>query len=130
MLALVRCSVLVLTLSVGCWHNTGNETAIVNGVPDESEPPPTREKGATCGEVAENVRRIVAESPKERLAKRADQIARVVVERCGADTWGMELRRCLAGAKNLDDSDGCEKLATPEQNDAFENEIEMMENAD
>lgn len=115
-------------LAAGCWRNTGSETAIVNGVPEESAP--AREKGATCEEVGDNVRRIVATSPSESLAKRSDQIARVVIDRCGADGWSMELRRCLTGAKTLDDSDGCEKLATPAQNDALEREIEMMENAD
>ncbi len=121
---------LLLSLVAACWRNTGNETAVVNGIPEESQPAPRRDKGATCGEVGENVRRIVSTAPDESLAKRADQIARVVIERCGADRWSMELRRCLTGAKTLDDSDGCERLATPEQQDALEHEIEMMENAD
>jgi hypothetical protein len=120
---------LVLVLLVGCWRNTGNETT-PEPEPDPTVEVPRRDKGASCGAVGENVRRIVGTSPDDSLAKRADQIARVVVDRCAIDTWSMELRRCLAGAKTLDDSDGCEKLATPAQQDALEHEIEMMENAD
>jgi len=117
----------VLMIVCGCWR--GGETSTT---PPNEEPTvrASRPQGAPCEEVADHVREVLGASEDEPLRLRADQLRGVIVRRCAADNWSMELRRCLAGAANIDDTDGCEKLATQEQQDALEHDVELTENAD
>lgn len=120
--------VIALVLLVGCWR--GGDTTTPEPIEnDETAQAAARDKGASCGEVAANARLLIEHGTDERLKTRAAQIEMVVARRCGEDGWSMELRRCIAGAKTLDDTDGCEKLATKEQSDKLEHDIEMEENA-
>jgi hypothetical protein len=89
-----------------------------------------RVRGASCEEVAAHSREILRAGTDENLSRRADQIANVIITRCTAAAWSIELRRCLAGAKTVDDTDGCESLATEAQQEALERDVELMEDAD
>ena len=118
---------LMLLALCGCWR--GGETTETTPAGETSVAAP-REQGASCSEAADNVRSILTASAVEDLRSRADQIRTAMIRRCAQDKWSMELRRCLTGAPTLDATDGCEQLATPEQQAALEQEVKLMENAD
>ena len=50
----------------------------------------------------------------------------VVMRRCEADAWSMELRRCVAGSKTVEEATACDKLSTKRQRDAFAKDLEVM----
>jgi hypothetical protein len=102
---------------VACWRGGGGET-------EAEEPVRPRQKGASCAEVARNVHDIVAHAQDKELAKRATGLAELVERRCEADGWSMELRRCVAGAKTVEEASACDKLSTKEQRDAFAQDLE------
>ena len=85
-----------------------------------------RVKGATCEEAGLNVLDVVLHAEDPELAKRAIALRGVVEHRCAKDSWSMELRRCVAGAKKVDDARLCDKLASQTQRDAFAHEVEVM----
>jgi hypothetical protein len=76
-----------------------------------------------------SIARTTSSSPLDRandkqLAARAKVLAELVDRRCTADAWSIELRRCVAGAKTVDEATTCDKLATPEQRSAFADDLE------
>ncbi len=100
-----------------------------------AEPKPTTAVPVTgdisCEGVAAHSRSLMlAVGGDEKLRVRAEQIAKIVVRRCNADGWSMELRGCLASAKTPDDTEGCEDFATEAQEDALEKETELLEGDD
>jgi len=107
-----------LVLVCGCWRGSGE--------PEAEEPAPPRVKGATCEEVAGNVHDVVERAEDKELATRAVLLGSIATQRCQADGWSMELRRCVAGAKHVDDARTCDKLATEAQRKAFAHDVEVM----
>ncbi|HEY5927889.1 MAG TPA: hypothetical protein VIV11_39655 [Kofleriaceae bacterium] len=102
-----------------CWRGSGE--------PEADEPTEARVKGATCEEVGLNVREVVRKAEDKELAARATALRTLVQRRCEADGWAIELRRCVAGAKSVDDGRTCrDKLATQQQRDAFAHDVEVM----
>ena len=101
-----------------CWRGTGE--------PEAEEPAAPRVKGATCEEVGLNVLDVVLHAEDKELAARAMQLRSVIERRCAADAWSIELRRCVVGAKSVEDGRACETLATPEQRKAFAHDVEVM----
>lgn len=85
-----------------------------------------REKGASCVEVGKNMTLVVGRAENAKLAERARAFGDVIERHCGLDAWSMELRRCLVGAKLLDDMSMCEQLATDEQRRKLGDAIELM----
>jgi hypothetical protein len=86
----------------------------------------TRQKGASCEEVGRNAHVVVASAADQELAARAPALQALVERRCDEDQWSIELRRCAAGAKTLDDTRICDRLATQRQRDAFTHDLEVM----
>ncbi|HEY5946801.1 MAG TPA: hypothetical protein VIV40_14960 [Kofleriaceae bacterium] len=113
-----RAAAVCLMLVTACWR--GGETEA-----EEPEAAP-RTKGASCDEVGLNVLDIVLHADDRELAKRAMPLRGVVQRRCVADAWSIELRRCVAGAKTVDDGRACDTLATQQQRDAFQHELDVM----
>jgi hypothetical protein len=103
-----------------CWRGGNAETEV------EEPAPKPRVKGARCDEVGANVEIILERAADKQLAARAKPLREVVERRCDADAWSMELRRCVAGAKTVDDASACDKLSTKAQRDAFAEDLEVM----
>ena len=101
-----------------CWRGSGE--------PEADEPAAPRVKGATCEEVGLNVLEVVLHAEDKELAARAMSLRAVVERRCAADAWSIELRRCVTGAKSVEDGRTCDKLATQQQRDAFAHDVEVM----
>jgi hypothetical protein len=106
----------LLVLLASCWRSSGETEA--------EEPVRRREKGASCAEVARNAHAVVERAEDKQLAARATTLAELVERRCAADAWSMELRRCVAGAKTVDEAAACDKLSTKDQRKAFEQDLE------
>jgi len=121
--------VIALVLVAGCWRGGSDTTPDPLSNDESGSGAPVRERGASCDEVSANVRVLIDGSTQDDLKPRAAQIAMVVERRCREDGWSMELRRCIAGAKQLNDTDGCEKLATEEQSKKLDDDIKLEENA-
>jgi hypothetical protein len=110
---------LLLVVIAACWR--GSEPAT-----EEPALVQPRQRGATCEQVAANTRTVLAAGKDAELAARADGFGGIVLRRCTADEWSIELRRCVAGAKTVDDTDACRELATEPQRDAFERDLEVF----
>jgi hypothetical protein len=106
----------LLIALAGCWR--GGET-------DAEEPTSARAKGATCEEVGLNALEVLIHADDRQLAARAMPLRDLVQRRCTADGWSIELRRCVAAAKTLDDGNLCKQLATPQQQTAFQHDVEV-----
>jgi hypothetical protein len=111
----VRAACLLVVLA-SCWRGGGETEA--------EEPVTPRQKGATCGEVSRNAHDLVERANDKQLAARATVLAELVERRCMGDGWSIELRRCVTGAKTVDEATSCDKLATPEQRNAFAQDLE------
>lgn len=111
-----------------CGCSRGGETA----KPKTEPVPVARVTGdATCEQVAEHSHALMMTAGSdEKLRVRADQIAKIVIRRCNADGWSVELRNCLGSAKTPDATERCEDLATEEQEEALEKETELLEGDD
>ncbi|HEX5061477.1 MAG TPA: hypothetical protein VFV99_19050 [Kofleriaceae bacterium] len=113
-------AVACLVLMAACWR--GGETAA-------EEPEPQRHvrgQGATCDEARLNVLDVLLHAADPELVKRADTLSQLVGERCNYSAWSSELRRCVSGAKQVDDARLCEKLATDKQRKDFEIGLELV----
>ena len=108
-------------LVAACWRGGGGGEAT-----EVEEPVRPRERGATCEVVGNNMTLVVGRAENAKLAERARAFGDVIERHCGLDAWSMELRRCLAGAKVLDDTTMCEQLATDEQRQKLGDAIELM----
>jgi len=118
---------LILVMVTGCWRGDVRETTPTTAT---SEPAPmATDGGAPCVEVANHVRDVMAKSNEGPVAKRAEEYRELIERRCSTDGWSMELKRCLIGAPTLDDTNGCEQLATADQQKALEHDVELMLNA-
>ena len=113
----MRAWMLIFALA-GCWRG-GDQTEV-------EEPVRPRVKGAKCDEVSGNVHDVIERADDKQLAARADGFAAVVLRRCNADAWSIELRRCVVSAKTVDDASACDKLSTKDQRDAFAEDLEVM----
>jgi hypothetical protein len=118
---------LILLAVAGCWRGDVRETT--PGPSADDKPLATAQPGAPCAEVASHVRDVMAASNEGPVARRAEQYRELIERRCNTDGWSMELKRCLVGAPTLDDTNGCEQLATPDQQKALEHDVELMLNA-
>ena len=124
----MRTYVFAVVMVAGCWRGDGRETTPANSEAEGSATVRV-EAGAPCGQVAHHVRNVMAASDEPPVAKRADQYRELIGRRCSEDGWSMELKRCLLGSAKLDDTNGCEQLATPEQQKKLEADVELMLNA-
>jgi hypothetical protein len=124
-IVLVVASAVVLT---ACWRGSSEPAAPVSAVP--AAPIEAQPGGAPCDVVAATTHRIVSGSSDEVMARRARSIAAVVMRRCSEDGWSVELRRCMADARQLEDADRCEPLATEAQRQALDEAIESIESMD
>ena len=107
----------LLVVLASCWRGGAAET-------EAEEPLRPRQKGATCAEVSRNAHDVVERAEDKQLAARATPLAELVERRCSADGWSIELRRCVTGAKTVDEATTCDKLATDEQRGAFAQDLE------
>ncbi len=110
----------LLVVLAACWRGGGGEAEV------EEPAPRPRVKGATCAEVARNAHAVVERAEDKQLAARARPLGELVERRCDADAWSMELRRCVAGAKTVDEASACDKLSTQAQREAFAQDFELM----
>ena len=111
--AIAACLIVVCA----CWRGGENEA---------EEPGSPRVKGATCEEVGLNALEVLLHAQDPEIQKRAMDLRAVVERRCTSDGYSMELRRCLAGAKTIDEGRWCDRLATRQQIDAIAHEVEVM----
>jgi len=117
---MTRAPLVTALLLCACWR--GGET-------EAEEPPPTRHvrgHGATCDEARLNALDVLLHAQDQELVKRADVLSRMIGERCQFSAWSAELRRCVAGAKTVDDARICDKLATDKQRKDFEIGLELV----
>lgn len=92
---------------------------------EAEEPSAAHVKGASCDEDGANAFAVLSVADDKQLAARATPLRDLVQRRCAADGWSIELRRCVAAAKSLDDANVCKQLATPQQKAAFQHDIEV-----
>jgi hypothetical protein len=126
----MRAIVLAVTSAVvlpACWHGSAESAAPALAGP--SAPIAAQPGGAPCDVVAANAHRIISGSGDEEMAGRARSIGAVVMRRCSEDGWSVELRRCMADARQLEDADRCESLATEAQRQALDEAIDAIGDA-
>lgn len=107
----------MLVVLASCWRGGATE-------PEAEEPVRPRQKGATCAEVSRNAHDLVERAEDKQLAARATALGELVERRCTDDGWSIELRRCVTGAKTVDEAATCDKLATDVQRGAFAQDLE------
>lgn len=94
------------------------------GTPPAAAPDDTAAQKLHCERMADHLVSLMAPGRKELPADEqptelADQITRVLIKRCTADTWTAEARDCFTGAASLEATDACAPLLTVPQRDAM-----------
>jgi hypothetical protein len=86
--------------------------------------------GATCESAAGHLIDIMsagkdAAAPPDAVKKLHDML----VAHCQNDAWSPDLLQCLTQMKSVQDSDRCESMMTPAQNEALNKEMGPQQNA-
>ena len=87
--------------------------------------------GATCDSAASHLIDIMSAS-KQEAAPPPDLVKKLhdtLVAHCQTDAWSPQLLQCLTDMKAVADSDRCESMMTPAQNEALNKERGPDENA-
>ena len=124
-----KCLLLFVLLG-GCSRSDGRDTTPAKPATTPAKPattPAIAERDVPCEQVAEHWGHVMAESGEEAQVRFASQYRDVFARRCTADTWSIELKRCLLRVKSLG-ANGCTELATPEQEEALASDIMLMVN--
>lgn len=123
----VAVTVAIAALSA-CWRG-GSSAPPPPVVPEEPVHGTVsmRPTASGCTRVGENVDELLQRSEDQSLVSRAEAIREVVERRCESDGWSDELRQCLVSADSIHDTDDCERLATPEQRSALDEDLTTIE---
>lgn len=119
----------LLVLASGCWRGTDAPTTFNEPLPPAA-PVALVPHGVSCDQVATNVQAILKDGPDPVLAGRADALRDTVLTHCRVDRWSAELRGCLACASSLETLQDCEDLATSAQQEALDQDIAAIEDAE
>jgi hypothetical protein len=87
-------------------------------------PPPAAapsKPAATCDMVSDHLVEIMSASSTA-SDDEMDPVRRIIARHCEQDLWTPQIQQCLLAAKTLPDSDHCETLLTPSQQDALSKE--------
>ena len=82
---------------------------------------PARQAGSSCDMVSDHLVGIMSASSTA-TDEEMDPVRRVIARHCEQDLWTPQIQQCLLAAKTLQDSDHCESLLTPSQQDALSKE--------